>query len=116
MGEAARVPSVPAIRPDVAAQLSDSVYALLADLPERHQAAFSDEFMRRRKTTGKAFLWWFLFGLHYAYLGQWGWQVAYWLTLGGFGIWAIVDLFRLRGLVRNANHDLAMQILGQIRR
>jgi len=47
-------------------------------------------------------------GAHYAYLGKWVTQIFYWLTLGGFGIWAIIDLFTLSGKVEqyNTNQEL----------
>jgi TM2 domain-containing membrane protein YozV len=55
------------------------------------------------KSKGVAYLFWFLLGAHYAYLGKWGTQILYWLTLGGLGFWAIIDLFTLGGKVENYN-------------
>tara|TARA_B110000305_G_C19152783_1_gene498868 strand:- start:3 stop:233 length:231 start_codon:yes stop_codon:yes gene_type:complete len=47
------------------------------------------------KSKGIAYLFWFLLGAHYAYLGKWGTQFLYWITLGGLGVWALIDLFTL---------------------
>jgi TM2 domain-containing membrane protein YozV len=42
-------------------------------------------------------------GIHRIYLGKYGTGVLYLLTFGLFGIGQIVDLFRMRTLVREAN-------------
>jgi TM2 domain-containing membrane protein YozV len=75
--------------------------------PER-QVLFVEEFRRKKKNTGLAYLLWFVIGLHYVYLGKVGWQLFYWVTLGGLLIWMIIDLFRIPGMVRNYNKDTAM--------
>lgn len=59
----------------------------------------------KNKSTGTAYLLWFLFGLHYAYLNKWGWQILYWLTLGGFGVWAFFDIFTIPGKVHRYNME-----------
>ena len=56
------------------------------------------------KSKGTAFLMYWFLGAHYAYLGKWGVQLAYWFTLGGLGIWLMVDLFRVGGLVKRHNN------------
>jgi TM2 domain-containing membrane protein YozV len=62
------------------------------------------------KSTGTAYLFWFLLGAHYAYLGKWGIQILYWLTLGGLGIWALIDLFTMSGKVNKYNAEIFQQI------
>lgn len=64
----------------------------------------------KMKSTGTAYLCWFLIGCHYAYLGKWGWQILYWLTAGGLGIWAILDLFLIPSKVNKYNYKIAQQI------
>jgi len=64
----------------------------------------------RVKSTGTAYLFWFLLGAHYAYLGKWGVQILYWLTFGGIGIWALIDLFTMSGKVNKYNADIFRQI------
>ena len=56
------------------------------------------------KSKGTAFLMYWFLGAHYAYLGKWGIQLAYWFTLGGLGVWLMVDLFRIGGLVKRHNN------------
>ncbi|GJM63336.1 TM2 domain-containing protein [Persicobacter diffluens] len=53
-----------------------------------------------------AYVCWFLLGCHYAYLNNWKRQWLYWLTLGGLGIWALIDLFRIPTMVRKHNQFL----------
>jgi len=62
------------------------------------------------KSTGTAYLLWFFFGAHYAYLGNWGTQILYWITLGGLGIWALIDLFSMSGKVNRHNATIFQQI------
>lgn len=64
----------------------------------------------KMKSSGTAYLCWFFFGVHYAYLGQWGLQVLYWLTAGGCGIWTVVDLFLIPSKVDKYNMLIASQI------
>ena len=56
------------------------------------------------KSKGTAFVMYWFLGAHYAYLGKWGVQLAYWFTLGGLGLWLVVDLFRIGGLVKRYNN------------
>jgi hypothetical protein len=55
------------------------------------------------KSTSIAYLFWFILGSHYAYLGKWRLQFVFWLTLGGFGIWAIIDFINMSNVVDIAN-------------
>lgn len=60
------------------------------------------------KSTFTAYIFWLLFGSHYAYLGRWGTQIIFWpLLLVGIGeIWWFIDLFRIPGLVARRNAQL----------
>ena len=51
-----------------------------------------------------------LLGLHYAYFGKWSMLVFFWLTAGGVGFWWIVDAFRMRAMVEDANKDIASEV------
>jgi hypothetical protein len=64
------------------------------------------------KSTGTAYLLWFFFGFHYSYLGKWGVQILYWITFGGLGIWAIIDLFTLSGRIADHNAFIFQEIDG----
>lgn len=58
-----------------------------------------------KKDTGVTYLCWFFFGVHYFYLNKPLTNIIYWLTLGGLGIWAIIDLFRIPSMVREHNEE-----------
>lgn len=63
------------------------------------------------KSVGTAYLFFlFLFGTHYAYLGKWGLQFLFWITAGGLGIWALIDLFTISGKVGRHNAEIFQQI------
>ncbi|MEC5395650.1 TM2 domain-containing protein [Bergeyella sp. RCAD1439] len=66
--------------------------------------------MSKMKSTGTAYLCWFFLGCHYAYLGRWGLQILYWITFGGMGIWALIDLFLMPSKVNAHNLAIARQI------
>jgi hypothetical protein len=62
------------------------------------------------KSTGVAYLLWFLIGFHFAYLNKWLLQILYWLTLGGLGIWVLIELFLIPGRVEGYNAEIYAQI------
>lgn len=66
--------------------------------------------MSKMKSTGIAYLCWFFIGVHYAYLGKWFYQILFWLTLGGFGIWWVIDLFHIPTKIENYNYKVAKEI------
>lgn len=87
----------------------------LAKLSNTQQNAFQEEYWRRRKSENAAALLWLLLGWHYAYLRKWGLQILFWLTGGGLIVWWVVDLFRVRGLVRDYNRDVALDVMRNLR-
>lgn len=66
--------------------------------------------MSKMKSSGIAYLCWFFLGCHYAYLGRWGTQILFWITAGGLGIWAFLDLFLIPRKVNRYNRRIADQI------
>ena len=71
------------------------------------QEAVSDTPQDRRnlKDTLTAYLYWLCLGSHYIYLKKMRIQVIFWLTLGGLGMWWLIDLIRLPGMVNDYNID-----------
>lgn len=55
------------------------------------------------KSKGSGYLFYFLFGAHFAYLGKWGTQFLFWFTLYGLGIWGLIELFMVGGRVNDHN-------------
>lgn len=66
--------------------------------------------LSKMKSTGTAYLCWFFLGCHYAYLGKWGLQILYWITLGGLGIWCLIDLFHIPSKINHHNLLISNQI------
>ncbi len=87
----------------------------LAQMPAQSQDEFVEEYERRKKGLGMAYLCSLLY-CHYAYVGRAGMTGIMWLvalvTLGiGALIWWVVDLFRMPGIVGNHNSDMAVDVL-----
>jgi len=53
----------------------------------------------------------FLLGAHYAYLNKWGTQILFWITAGGFGIWALIDLFSIGSKVDTYNTNVELKTI-----
>ncbi|WP_281980341.1 TM2 domain-containing protein [Tenacibaculum mesophilum] len=66
--------------------------------------------LSKMKSSGTTYLCWFFLGCHYAYLGKWGLQFLYWFTLGGLGVWCLIDLFHIPTKVSKHNMLISSQI------
>ena len=56
---------------------------------------------------------WILFlflGWSYGSLDKIGIQILYYITLGGFGFWALIRLFTLSGAIKTYNRKIAAQV------
>lgn len=95
--------------------LSTVAAAALSKMSDEAKETFVFEFNKKHKTAGLAYLFWVLFGCHYAYLGRWGTQVLFWITGGGLLIWWLIDAFRMSGIVADFNRDLAGNIIKDMR-
>lgn len=81
----------------------------------RRELTFSqqEELDRRLKEEGKsvlvAYLCFCTLQCHYAYLGRWWLQTAYYVTFGGLIMWFLVDLFTFWTQVCSYNNQLALE-------
>jgi TM2 domain-containing membrane protein YozV len=103
------------IPPSLMGQIPPMVKSELAKLSPQKQSEFLHEFERKAKSTGLAYLCLILFGIHYAYLGRWGIQIIFWITCGGFLLWWLIDLFRVGGLIRDKNQDIAVDAMRNLK-
>lgn len=88
------------------------------DLTSEELQLLSSEMSKKQKSTGTTWLLWFFtssLGGHRFYLGKTGSAVGMLLTLGGLGIWSLIDLFLLNGMIRNTNDKIENEILSEIR-
>jgi TM2 domain-containing membrane protein YozV len=77
----------------------------------------ADEMQKKQKNKVSMYLmWWFfgVFGGHRFYLGDSGKGTGLLLTLGGFGIWAIMDLFFIGKRLEVINNKIELEIIQQI--
>ena len=102
------------IPPSIQDALPAMVRHEVASLLPKNQEAFVEEYRRKSKSTAIAYVLWF-FGFQYAYVGKWGLLVLYWLTLGGVMIWWFVDIFRMPGVIRDYNKDVAVDVLRNLK-
>jgi len=87
----------------------------LAALPGPTQQAFHDAYRRRARSTATAYAICLLVGGQYGYVGRWGLQILFWVTVGGLLVWWTVDLFRIPAMVRRYNERVAQELLGALR-
>ncbi len=92
-----------------------SLQGVFQALPANTQALVWRDYEHRKKSGLIAYILWFPLGFHYLYLGRIGTQIIYWLTAGGLGLWMLIDLFRIPGLVERKNEDIARELMAQYR-
>lgn len=103
------------IPPSIMDGLPSMVRSELIKLSAQKQQQFLEEYKRKAKSVGVAYTMWLIFGSHYAYLGDWGMQLFHWFTAGGFGIWWLIDGFRIPSMVQDYNRDLSIDILRNLK-
>jgi len=102
------------IESSIADVLPFMVKDALSKMSEGKQSQFVDEYKRKKKSTALAYFFLILcFGCPYGYLGRWGIQIGYWISLFVFVgfLWFIYLLFALPGIVKDANGEIATQIV-----
>ena len=104
------------VQPSIADKLPSMVKNELARLSASKQEEFVEEYKRKKKSVGLAYLLLLVvFALHYGYIGKWGLQIVFWLTGGGLMVWWIVDIFRLPGLIQSYNKDVATEVMRNLK-
>lgn len=94
----------------------ENIYAK-QDLTSHELQLLSSEMDRRKKSTATTWiLWVFLgnIGAHRYYLGKVGTGVAMTLTLGCLGIWTLVDLFLINGMINKKNTEIESGVISEL--
>lgn len=87
---------------------------LLKDLTPTQKSYVTSKLNTKEKETSTAYICWILCGIHYFYLGQPIKNILYWInwiTCAGFGIWGIIDLFRMKSLVEECNEKIVQELI-----
>jgi len=88
----------------------------LALAPPGVRRALEADYARRRKSVLWAYVLWGVLGAHYAYLGKRREQGLFLVTMGGLGVWWLLDAVRIPRLVAAANdavrRDLVLRYHG----
>ncbi|WP_408010526.1 TM2 domain-containing protein [Pseudalkalibacillus sp. A8] len=91
---------------------------LKKELSNHELHLLGSEMEKRKKSTVVTWLLWLFlggFGGHRCYLGRVGSGVAMTLTLGGLGIWALIDAFFINGMLKKKNEEIEATILQEIK-
>lgn len=94
----------------MAGDLPAGVANELAKMPPPYQAEFVREYKKNAKSMTIVYCLWLL-GFHYAYFGKWRLLMIWWALLVPALIWWAVDGFRIAGMIRDYNRQLANDIL-----
>ena len=95
--------------------IPEAVKLAYGKMSRDEQKAFERDYKKRYKSTTTGLIAWLFLGWHYLYLGKVGMQFAFWFTGGGMLIWWLIDLFRVNGMVIQANEDMARKLLTEQR-
>jgi hypothetical protein len=105
----------------ISSSISDDLPAMvrneLATLSAQRQQEFVEEYNRKKKSLALAYFLMlpFCLCLYYGYLHKWGLQFLFWVTGAGLGIWWVIDLFRLPGLIKDYNMDIANEVMRNLK-
>jgi hypothetical protein len=64
----------------------------------------------RKANTTTVWLLFLFLGWSYGSLDKIGLQILYYITFGGFGLWALIRLFTLSGAIKTYNRRIAGQV------
>lgn len=79
---------------------------------QRAQMQYDD---RKKNQTVMWLLWIFLGGIggHRYYLGNTGYAIAMTFTLGGLGVWALIDAFRINKAYARKNDEIRRRVFAE---
>jgi hypothetical protein len=68
---------------------------------------------KKKRKTGVIIVFW-LFNLHYAYVGRWKRFFWFFLTFGGLLIWWLIDFFKLNTILKEYNKKKAEELFDKL--
>jgi len=96
-------------------KLPRTVKAELPTLSADAQNKFLEIYKRKRKSLGIALPLVLAYGMHFVYLEESSSGIWFWFTVGGFGIWWIIEFFRVGGMVKDFNSYVALKAIAEVR-
>ena len=91
---------------------------LKKDMSAEQLAMVQSEVNSKSKSKGIAYLlWWFTGGIggHRYYAGDIGMGIGMTLTLGGFGIWSLIDAFLIGKRIEQKNEQLEYRFIQEVK-
>ncbi|MHA6482048.1 TM2 domain-containing protein [Paenibacillus sp. strain BS8-2] len=76
------------------------------------------EVEKNKKNAAVMYLLWFFFGSlggHRYYLGDVGKGIAMTLTLGGLGVWSLIDVFFIGGRLRIKTERMELDVINRVK-
>ena len=90
--------------------MTEKTVLLLNELTPAQKNYVMNRLAAKEKDISVAYLCCF-FCIHYFYLRKPVRNILYWITYGGFFIWAIIDLFRMKSLVEKCNETIVQKLI-----
>jgi len=100
---------------ELLSKLPRTVREELPTLSPEAQQKFLEIYNKKRKTIAIALPLVLVYGAHFVYLEESTTGVWFWFTVGGFGIWWIMELFKVFGRVKDHNSYAALKTIGEVR-
>lgn len=95
--------------------LSPLAFPAYQSLTESQQAAFAEEYQRRKRSVALMMALAILFPIQLFLLGRIWLGILFLLTGGGFGVWYVIEWFLTPGRTRDFNDQVASEILARFR-
>ena len=87
-----------------------------SELSLQEMALLESEMGKKGKNKGIAFILWFFFGGiggHRYYLGDY-YAIIMTITLGGLGVWTLIDAFLISGRIDSINEEVENEVINNI--
>ena len=95
----------------VADELPSTVKTALSKIEENQQQQFEEDYKRKRRSPGVMLALAILFPIQHFLEGKVGLGILYWLSLGGLGVWYVIDAVLIWGRTKRHNEETGKNIL-----
>lgn len=99
------------IRSSVSKQLASSVSTVVGQMTPEQQSIFEEEYEAKSRNTVLMLILAIVFPIHFFFEDRIVLGVLFWLTVGGFFIWYVVEILTVWSRTKNHNKDVATTIV-----